>query len=1018
MNYFLLASLAQGKANQAGPSMEDHAKYFSDTGSNADLETQKKADEIRLKTVDSIQQLLKANPKGARRFELFLRLGETYVERHDYLREVELEDYNKRYENWNSNKKKGNEPRLSNKNSKKEMNKAVDAYRKLIAEFPKHPRSDAIMFELGKTLARIGNDNALMYFKKIIANYPQSPILPDTYLAMGEFYFDKHKMKDALSSYKAVMNYKNSKAYPYAVYKLGWTYYNTKPKSNAEEKENYAKAVTSFKLVIKLSDVQKEKTNVINLKNEALNDLIMVWTETEDVQEAWDYFKNIGEKDAFYTLLTRLGNLYADQGRNKNAINLFERLLKEAPLRSGNPEVHARTVDLYDEEHNRKQVVTNLMEMQKLYAEKGSWQSANQQNQNLLIKTGAMVEKKLHHYGTLYHQRAQKGKFREYYADASRIYSFYLENYSKEKAAYEIRFYLAEIQLEEGQHEFAALNYSIVAKTDSKGKFYQIAALNTVVALNNAINKTKFAKLPEPGQAKEVMEIPKLKSLLVSASDQYTEWFPQSKDAYPMQFSSAKTFFDYGHYDEAIKRFSSIAERLPKTSQGEGSVKMILGYYAQKKDWESLVTWGQKFSQNKIYASSPKTREIIFSNLKAAMFNIAMDYEKIPQYEKAALAFIRFQEMFPSDKNADRSLYNASLNFYKAKQIEKAIEANKTILTKYPKSSLTSDVIASLGESYESLGRYDESAQYYARLAKEYPSDKRSSQALFNAALLNKGLEKYSLAEQNFQNFITKYPSSSMNNEAMEHLAECYAENQQWNESVKTYNKLSQILEKSNLDQSLVAEAHAMQISYQKIAAKDGTKLLNNLRKKLLKKGAPNAYEARSIVAAIEFKNTDAAFKEFMSIPIQGGKGVEGQVRKKQTRLVQLAGTYENILSLGSSEYTVASLYRLGQMHENFAKELFNSTPAQGVSSAEQDAYKTQIEKVAMPLQDQGIKFFEVAYERTKEVETFSPWTVAAYEKMSSLQPDKFSPVDEQSAEASYVSYKLNWNKNVASLTE
>ena len=175
------------------PNIEDHAQYFSSFDKSKGLVGAKKADDLRLKTIASIQKLVGKKLKSPRNFELYLRLGELLAERADYLRAVEINDWDQRHNSWIRSGKKGKEPKLTHSRSKKELLKSAGAFRKLIRLYPKHPRVDAALFSLGKTLSRLENRNAEIYFKRLIKNHKSSVLLSDAYLALGEYYFDKNK---------------------------------------------------------------------------------------------------------------------------------------------------------------------------------------------------------------------------------------------------------------------------------------------------------------------------------------------------------------------------------------------------------------------------------------------------------------------------------------------------------------------------------------------------------------------------------------------------------------------------------------------------------------------------------------------------------------------------------------------------------------------------------------------------------------------------------------------------------
>ncbi len=140
----------------------------SENSSRIDL---RKADEIRIKTISSIKKLLgDRKDRSARNFELILRLGELYVERHDYIRDLEADAYSKLYSEWQMKApdKRGSEPNLTYKVANAELSKAAMAFRRLVSEYPRHPRTDMALFALAKTLARLGDDNAESYFAQLV----------------------------------------------------------------------------------------------------------------------------------------------------------------------------------------------------------------------------------------------------------------------------------------------------------------------------------------------------------------------------------------------------------------------------------------------------------------------------------------------------------------------------------------------------------------------------------------------------------------------------------------------------------------------------------------------------------------------------------------------------------------------------------------------------------------------------------------------------------------------------------
>lgn len=1011
------------------PGLEEHANYFAENRKDVSVADQEKADKLRRKTITSIKDLLDQKKKSVRRFELLLRLGELYVERHDYLRDVELTKYEKDWDTWNKTADKakaGAEPKVDYSGSEGEMTKAANSFRQLVTEFPKHQRTDAALYSLAKTLARLGKDTSVDYYKQLIQSFPKSPLIPDTYLSLGEYYFDKHDIPNSINFYKKVLAFKDHKAYPFAVYKLGWANYNAPAKDDKEVKENLGKAVAAFKLVVKLADNEakgkgaddEKHINNLNLREEAIKDLIMVWADAEDVSSAWAYFKTIGDTDAFYKMLERLGNIYCEQGKNPQAIAVFQRLLKDAPKREGNPAVHAKLLELYDLTGQVPQVIVELRRMQKTYLGDTAWTKANKDDAKIVEGADHIVELNLHRYGALFHQRAQKAGQEAYFKSAAEIYKMYLESFASQPAAYDIRYYLAEILYDFKQFEPASDHYMKVAKQDPKGKYMKPAALNAVAAMNQLVQSKTWPPLPPLGQAPKPITLPHEKAKFVEQIDSYVALLPREKDGEPMRFTAAQTFFEHGQYPEAIKRFEAITRDIPETTQAKASVRMILGYYADKEDWNKLISWAQAF--NRAHKANGKLMDTELQKytldlLRGSMFKRALAYEKTGKHEQAARAFIEYQKEFPADANADRALYNAMLNFIKIDKIEQGLATGNQLLDKYPKSQLFPDVIANVASTYEALAKFEQAAALYRRLSANFPEDKRAPNALFNAAVLYKGLKKVPDAIEILKEFGAKYPTHEVAADATLELAQLYERTNQLPLAIAAYSQYAQKFA-ADKDANLFAAAKAGALNTTSGDVNAGKAELLRVHQILASKDGPVAFEARNTVAQAMFKVLDPEFAKFQALKITDGTKIEQQVGEKQQRLIGLADGYQAIIALGAGEYTVASLYRLGEAHENFSQTLFKAPGPKGSSQADMDRLKTELEKVAFPLKEEAYKFFETAYKRSKEVETFTTWTRRTYQKMVELSPDKHPAVDEISAEAAYLGHDLKISPAVAEL--
>ncbi len=996
------------------PNVEDYVKYFTKPqASSVNSPAAIKADALRLKTIESIKSLVDSNQiTPNRKFELLLRLGETYIERHNYLRAVEIEDYTQKHEAWERDGKKDKEPTLRHNQSKREITKAVNSFRKLVNEFPRHPRTDAALFALAQTLSRMDNDNALMYYKRLLKTHPNSALVPDTYLALGEHYFDRHKISKAIDNYKSAMQYKDHKAYPYAVYKLGWAHYNEDGKSENDQAKSLQKAVAAFKLVIKLSDKKKARKSHVDLRSEAINDLVVVWADAEDIKSAWEYFAEIDEKEKFYKMLERLGLIYAEQGKNAQAIKVFTRLLSESPLRENNPNIYAELAQLHELENQPMAVVSDLKTMQSLYLGETAW---TKQNKEKIADARQKVKKNLHRYSTLFHDLGQKTKSKVALKAASELYKAYLQSFADSVKSYEIRYYLAEILYGFKEYEEASYHYLIVSKQQPKtGKYLKDSAFNAVAALNKAVKKANFPKAPPGGQSSKKLPIPALQKKLIEAIDNYVTLLPSEKFSHPMRFTAAQVHFEYGYYDEAIKRFLDITKVIPKTKQARTATKIVLAFKADREQWAEVIDLGKKFLKEKDLMNK-KLDEHVRTVLRTALFKYALAMENNKKYKQAAQTFMDFQKEFPKDESADKALYNASLNYYRVGAVEDAIDAGQKIIDGYPKSKLRADAIASIAQSHEALAEFGQAAEYYKTFALGYRKDKRSPDSLFNAGLLWKGLASYEKSQAAFSKFLERYPSHSLAGDARFELASVEEKQGNYKSSRRNYHSASKMLVKSNIEKSLFAHAKAVSIGVSKLNYNISRVNLVKLSRKLSKIKI-NAYESRQIIAKTIFEMIEPEFQRFMAFKLTSGSKIEKEVGQKNTMLVSLANRYKEVISIGNGEFAVASLYRLGEMHERLSNDLFTAPEPQGASQDAINQYRSSLEKIAFPLKEDAYKFYKTAFQRSREVETFTKWTQLTYEKMSELQPKNHKKIREQNVEPNYFAHKVYMTESVSDL--
>ncbi len=988
-------------------------KEASNVIANWDSET--KADKIRLKSISSIQAVLSKPIAEDKQFELYLRLGELLTERSEFLRAVEIMSFNREFDQWKATKA-GPEPVISHEASKAELLKASGAFHKLVRMFPQHARSDAALFALARSLDQLDNPQALDFYLKMVHDYPNSTLMHETYLALGEYYFNRGKIPEATRAYQEAIRYKDAKSYLYAVYKLGWAYYNSDYANENQQNEAYQRALTAFKLVVRLSDRNKA-WNGIDLRREAINDLVMVWAEIEGVEDAFAYFSKVGEYEAFYDVLEKLGNAYADQGKNIKAISAYERLIKEAPHRERTPEIYIKLAGLHDLVGSVAHLISDFERSYPLVFGDSPWTRAHKSNPKLIAEAKDALRAQIHRYGALLHQRGQKSTNDDALKGAIRLYQMFLAKFPQEPDAYQIRYYLADIYFYFKMYEPASDEYLRVASQSAAGKYHREAALNAVVAMNNLVTGIKWPELPPLGEVPKPLTIPREKSKLIKVIDAFVGFLPRDPEGFPMRIAAAKIFFEYGRYEDALARFENIALTLPETKEGKVSLETILNFHTKNKHWIAIITKSRKYLATRALSVDPHSSTIT-THLKNAIYKLAFEYGERKQHVKAAETFLAFQKEFPNDPDSDKALFNASANYYKIDLVDNGLETDRLLLTSYPQSKLVPDVNLRIATTYEGIANFKDAANFYALFAATYPSDARAPVALYNAAMLYKGLKEYEQSNRHFEAFINAYNGHGNVPDALFEMAANFEKLRLYPQAVNSYRSYLARAQGIEADRQLFVQAKTAMILFKYVDPARGLTELQQLGGFLQTYRASAASEARRLVADTFFHATDEGYGTFKRSKIASAQSLESDVQAKQQVLLGLAKQFEGVMAIGSGEYVVASLFRLGELHENFADDLFNAPDPIAADQVTIDQYRSSIEKVAFPLKEEAFKYYETAYKRSGEVETFTEWTKKAYEKMASLFPERHPEVMEMALDPKYLSHNLPMSSDVDGLIE
>ena len=654
---------------------------------------------------------------------------------------------------------------------KREKTWLLEAVKKYleVANGPKYQsysKMDQVLFYLAYLLTQVKKeDQARVYFKRLIKDYPQSPFLPHAYLSFGEFFFENKDLENALKFYEKVLQYTGSPVYGYAMYKKGWVYFNL---------TDFKNALATFIDVIDFATTPKTKHGKgdSQLAKEAKKDLVRTYSQIGTPEKAWPFFQKYG-KDYAPVMLEQLADLYNAQGKFQDSIKTYRELIELAVKRKQIPENGKLCVWQTEILKNTlsmtgsRAVPETVKELQRLSAVYEQVSERKDLKKEQIDECRDNTAGMLRELATVWHKEAQKTGVMDTYANASDLYKEYIRRFPNERDSYLMHFWYAELLFKLGSldtnpasHWYcdAAPIYTDVVKKDPKGTKLKDAAYAAVISWKNCLDvsdegqdaaadvkkvmkeKKQERKDAQAGKKDENKDadsfqpkpIPEKQQKMLEAFDTYIKFVPEAPELATIKYRRARVYYEYNHIDKALPLFKDLAENYPKSELAIYSANLLLDCLAIKINFEKEKADDyikmMEVQVDKFQTMPELTKDQDFADqlkkIKASLLRKRVEVmEKNKEYRTAGALYLQLAERYPDDPKLDELLFNAALNFGQANLIGLSIQAYDKLITTKPDSPLAKRAIYRVGQNYQSVAAYREAADKYETFATKFSGE-------------------------------------------------------------------------------------------------------------------------------------------------------------------------------------------------------------------------------------------------------------------------------------------------------
>ncbi|MCG8557481.1 MAG: tetratricopeptide repeat protein [Proteobacteria bacterium] len=756
-------------------------------------------DGARANAIELFERFLGSYPRDPKYSpDAMFRLGELYFERSAIRFQREMDAYlteRERLQEHELSDSHLQEPAKS-------FLPTIDLYTQLVKTFPDYKRLDGVYYLIGYCLNEMGKpeaarlawlslvcSNEFTYRGEPVAAKPEQPDDPsakqhpaltmdepepkpkapfvdpyakcnpigkgsrffaESWLRIGEYHFDydfsERGLEQAISAYKKVLSRPEDRNYNLALYKVAWAHYRA---------SHYPEAISHFAKLVQWSDDERKRTGKAGteLRAEAIQYLGIAfayddWNENqigdpaEGLPRGIDRVQNANllAQDRPWTaeVYFQLGNIYFDEAKYADAIDVWRLALGRWPLHYRAPEIQNMVARAFTRDNQMDKAVDARSKLAS-YAQGGAWWDANMDHPREQRQAEELAEDSLINTAVYQHQKAQRLRRRcveqkepdlcrraqAEYGIAARAYRQYIKNYPNNPQAYELQYNLADALYWSENYESAAREYAAVRDSNLDDTYLSVSARLVVEANKRLIEQAERAgqlqlrsKPPDPQGAPPSMRpapMPQLIQRLAQAREIYRARVQPAQDKEGVResyrYNNALLLYQYGYWTHAKQRLRTIFDERcvgPDANEtGRVAWLNLRNMAVALQDNNEVRRLGQELSQRQCtFAASGMRRQINCAD--------PANQEEPQCLAGADLTNLRYQDAVRIFAQAEQTAGDEQRHLYEkaATELVKAVNAEPN----HPQAPLALEKAAI---ALERTSRFESAGRLYQRIIDE-----------------------------------------------------------------------------------------------------------------------------------------------------------------------------------------------------------------------------------------------------------------------------------------------------------
>ncbi len=873
---------------------------------------------------------------------------------------------------------------------------------------------------------------------------------------VGNYHFDydlsKYGVETAIAAYRKLVSDSEHKFYDKGLYKLAWSYFKA---------DMYPEAIAAFSQVVDFSDSQKAGRGS-GMRPEAIQYLaVCFFTEDWDLDMMPDPETGLERlqnpkylpQDRTWTreVYERLGDIYSDNEKNADAIAAWKLSLEAWPLDVKAPFIQEKIALEYGKMRMAEEEIAARSALEG-FAPGSAWWRANtdhpvEQNEVSRMTRDALLEAAYH-----FHRMAQNARQRGLAAQdaglleraittynlAAGAYKKFIEQNPDTPDAYDISFNLAETLFWSGQYEEARAVYMQVRDSNLDDKHFRDAGYMVLVSSEEMLkrqiengNVVPRKRAPDVQETEPPsvasMPIPPILLELVAEKEAFIKDNQGHEETAKFRYQSAQTYYRYGHWDEAKKRYQQLYDDYCKTDAvayiswqtmmnmavdlNDLDEKEKLALLQKERDCsaegiEEIIEAGEAIDIETVLGDVAMQRSL--TALKACMAE-----KKVDICSGAGDDLVAAVTKAPDHPDADKALHNAALAYEIAQRFDSAMKLYGRIVQEYPQSEFVGKCLFQQASAANNFFEYDKALENYRILAdeKRFKDYENRTVAVYNAAYILTNLQSYTAAIPYWERYSKEEKDEQKSIEAAFNASDMYFRAKKWVRAIRAYNEFINRYERSEAAGPFVVKA-AYRIGLAIRKTRPKRRLLKEwnrtveLYNRLVR--TPGSMSAE-YAAKSHFMIIEQDMRTFEKFKIRGSqKTIDRKIKEGAEQVKDLETRYRQIQKYRRPAWSLAAEFRIGYAFEVYAKALLNilvppldretqkllkqlpSEDRELVMIEYEDKFRAAMEEYVAGAEEKAQSEYKIAVELARKGNISNAWTLKALERMNAYDPDNF----------------------------